>query len=155
MVAMHSGHWILFKAYFFSDILESGQFTARGTENSTFCPADAGMLAVAVEAAAFIRDGANAATEFISFDASLFGSVPPLSLELLLMELVKELSDCLSWLDAVTSLTALGLVPSEQDDELSLILACLDLREPDEGPLLLSLGRFDEPELESPFSLLL
>ena len=71
------------------------------------------------------------------------------------MEFVKELSDCLSWLDAVTSLTALRLVPSEQDDELLLILACLDFREPDEGPLVLSLGRFDEPEFEPHLPLLL
>ena len=111
------------------------------------------MLAVAVEAAAFVRGGANAAAEFLSFDASLF---PPLSLlmELLLMGLVRELSDYLSWFDAVSSLTALSLVPSKHDDKLSLILACLNFRDADEGPLVLSLGLFDEPEFESPLPLL-
>ena len=38
----------------------------------SICPPDARLLAVADEAAAFIRDGANAATEFIRYlDPSL------------------------------------------------------------------------------------
>ena len=130
---------------------DSGQFNTRGTENSTFrTPARELGLVLAVESDAFVRNGTNTATEFASLDASFASVLFPLSLliELLLIELVRELNDCLSWFDAVTTFTALILVPTEQEEEeLSLDFACLDFCEPDEGPLVLSLGLLETPGL--------
>jgi hypothetical protein len=66
------------------------------------------------------------------------------TVELLLIELVKELNDCLSRFEAATTFTAAFM-----HEVFSLILACLDFSDPVDPEALFSLGRFEEAVLAS------
>ena len=129
----------------------SGKFDDNGTENSTF------WLPGAVEVAAFVLAGDKTAIELHSSLRSLFPSVRfPLSVaELLLMELVSELKECLSRLEAVTTSLPVAFVSLStwEVDMFSSILVRFDFCVTGEEVLpsrLLSLGLLEELELESP-----